>query len=1458
MNTATPALPRPTPHRAHISFAMRQRFHLVMLLAVAGGCLLGFPARGQTEDEYLPGGSLAGLKLPLYKAQHGAGPGHPGCLPELIAQGEETTDVGVTYKEWGPHGLAPEVELYPGAVEHYRAYWFKYCPVRSSYDRQTQLKNFVAPAIPGASKAQVEDYAEPIWWVPRHKPPKFTEHYNKPVAVVRCKVKDPVFKLDLGTLSPGVYVVRLVGVVEKENLRGFLLPAFVGMRVNDGIDGERHQYRIRIGYQDEFYGIADMYFYAPAKRRYEAELWLDEGSQVDVLVHNISLDAVLAGTARRAVKKRGLTMHLPADIAKVKKSVWRYERAKKKEAARRERLERQGKPEPPAKEIAKDERWARDAALWQGLPHPNHQGARNKLGRRGKAPYVLGVGAKSLEEIEAEHGKWETVYPQKLSVPVTDDELKRLGSLLENKKLGLSYSMADLAALRPLPDPYPYKDTGAGIYSPDPEKPGAGRVFWPIADAINGNPYYGFGAGYLGLARQGSSIWMAYRDETIGRDAAVALLRFAYQYPTFDMCRYLEPITTYAWAYGRVQFRRKMTMNSVYGNFIRFHWPLESYDRLHDYIQGNEDLARSVARFVPWVKNSEDLIELLDVYLVQTMAKRVMRFQYYGDGRQPWRIAEIASCLGDNEFTRPWMQWLFRRTFFYPQPIGGLADYAIAGTDRDGRSPIGSYSYMIGEFSADLAAQQLEKYIALGGDPEWDMRNDRQYPKTQASIEYYFSSRTAGLGFPRIGDVAGPDKRTWQYFNSLTARAPAFWRWHQDPRWAWVAKHFTGRQAETDEEWAAIETAAAKIARAPWLENRSRVLPGWGAFLESGVAHNDYRFRSSAMLRLDYGHGHAHFDGLDLQLYAHGLPMTIDAGQRGGYSSPGDRGTRLHNTVEVDGKSWIGHSWAQAMTDAPGASYVRCQASHTLAKGLFRRQIAMIDVDPGRGAATDLTPKQMGPDPKGLPKDVVTPNAYVFDVFRVAGGEQHTYCFHATVNDPNGPQPKVNAVDWQTLDAESTEPGVQQARAYLAGFTNEKLSGKMPAKLEALFQLQKTRLTKGKISSGTEDYFTPRDIFDAEAPDKFTKLHLFAGRDAVVMKGDQHCHKWEYWIPHLFVQRRGEALETAFAAVIEPYAGKPFIAAIDKLDVADNEDDALGAVALAVRTVNGRRDLCFSDGRPEKTRKFGDFTAAGEFAFHSTDEQGLRQAQLTGGTVLTSPQVRIQLARREYTGKVVSVDYPAKTLQIDQPWPPSRQPRVLEIGDVAGGGRRGYLTGYTAAGVEPTPQGATLTMQRSADYYRSFIKRVDETAGVVECTLNVPGTMTNLAGLAQNFIASDEARSKFWRADVVGTGNSFKLTGGKVQAADFAPANAFRLWEYGVGDAVRQSTFASLRRLAPGRFEVEANVQTALALKARAIEVSADGKTWRALAGKADGEWFRVELKPEDFTSGPLRLRLME
>jgi hypothetical protein len=387
--------------------------------------------------------------------------------------------------------------------------------------------------------------------------------------------------------------------------------------------------------------------------------------------------------------------------------------------------------------------------------------------------------------------------------------------------------------------------------------------------------------------------------------------------------------------------------------------------------------------------------------------------------------------------------------------------------------------------------------------------------------------------------------------------------------------------------------------------------------------------------------------------------------------------------------------------------------------------------------------------------------------------------------------------------------------------------------------------------------------FDAASPRKFTRVTLHGAEGFRALKADVVCSKEpiSYRFTCAMLQRKqsGGGLQSAFASVVEPFAGEPSLVSQKMLDVADNEADALRAVAIEVKTRKGQTDLCFADGRPEKVRKVSGLrhaeaaTAAqagvegrvsGEFGYLSTDSQGLRQAALTGGTLLEGPTVRLKMGAREHTAKVVKVDYATKSLWLDAPWPAACSGQVFEIVPP------GCPTSFTAASVTPEGSGCRVVTTRSADFYRSAATAVPDKARV-DGRLSVPPGRGKIRGMT----VSNDARTKFWRLKGVENGNDFVVEG-NVASGDFAPEQVVRLWEYGVGDAVRMPTSASARRTAPGVYEIRANADAAVAFPARKLERSADGQKWEPLKGRESGGWTEAQLKAADFAAGAVYVRV--
>ena len=1391
--------------------------------------------------KYLVGGPLAGVEIPKALTQHGEPEGHPGATGQVEGKIQFTTE-----------DLVPEMQLYPGSVEHYRAYMFKYMPIRSFFDVQSQIKNWVAPNIPGAQETNIEQYASPVFWVPRHEAIRETGLKLKPVPVIRCKVGTPEFSLDLGEMSAGLYALRVIAAVAPEQVRGFRLPAFLRMSVNDGIDGETSTYRLRIGYCEEFYSVAEIYFHAPEKRSYQAKLALDKGSQVDLLVHNISLDNVMAGTVDRALKKKTTIRSVIPEAGKKLES----------------RREAGHKIREPLSEAA---RLAKDARIWNAFPPPNAQpNNRMDTGYGTVSGVVSGTDNMSAAEIEENYGKWLPVSgdkrPDNFPINISLEDC-----FLFNQKLGLVYTNHDLRSNRPLPDPYPFKDDGAGLYFPNPEKPAEGKVWSPIAERVARviRDYYGAG----GLRR-----YQATGEPDYAHDAVIQLVRYAYALPTLNYSDWIRCLVHNRGPFGRdMRCRRRATAAFYMPHYPMYVNPIMyQYDQLFDFIKGNERIAKSVGRFVPWVKTSEDVIRLIDVYLVQTVAKRIMRYHYHTD---PVDLANLASVVGDNKFTKPWMDWLFSRTFIYPLPVSGIADAMITGTCRDGGEYIGSSYYVQGE-NALRVATSLEQYLKAGGDRSYDLSDARRFPKGLVHCYFRLNQIVAGWDFPRIGDVCGPDKPPGHTLRGLDFAVHG-WRWTKDPQFAFILKHYVGPAGKTlseaksvlsnmsEKAWNEIEAASQKQARAPWLNRTSRVLPQWAGFLETGLQHDDPRFRRAAYVRIGYGYGHHHNDGLDLQVSAHGMPMTIDGGQRPGYSSPGDRDTRVHNTVQIDYEQNFINSHATALTDTPGARYFAATALPGAGK-LLRRQISLVDVDEGIGSRP-LPPAQQYPFTK-LPDSVTPANSYVFDVFRAAGGKAHTYNFHGPINDEfqwnvNG----AKAVGEVPQVTEGDTPGFTAA-GFLSAFgrlSDLKKVGVAPDTLEVTWRQRRYSNPEGKGGiphAGTEAFFSgksfrwptkagiPASAAQLNTSRRFMRLHLLNTKGATAMKAEAVCKKWKYHYTCAFLNRKSkkDGLESAFTAIIEPYIGQPFISSKRLLQIADNETDALRAVAAEVKTVNGHNDFNFADGRPEKVRTLmidetNKITVAAEHAFYGTDAAGLRTASLTGGTQLLAPEVKIEVATRERTGTVTKVDYLEKMIWIDQEWPGRKSSSILEIGLT----EPKHLTAYTAYVVAPEEEGTRIEFGRGSDYYRSEVTKIE--GDTVTCVLDP--MMMYAPGNRNGWVASNESQTKVWRADFV-ENRQFKLTGPAVNKEAFGKEGALRLWEYGVGDSVRQSTSASLVRVAAGEYEFRSDADTTISLRGTSIETAAGGEEWMEAEVQRENGWVSLRIPVGRAIDGPIRIRV--
>jgi hypothetical protein len=504
----------------------------------------------------------------------------------------------------------------------------------------------------------------------------------------------------------------------------------------------------------------------------------------------------------------------------------------------------------------------------------------------------------------------------------------------------------------------------------------------------------------------------------------------------------------------------------------------------------------------------------------------------------------------------------------------------------------------------------------------------------------------------------------------------------------------------------------------PW---PSRVLGGFGAaILESGQFGNDPLAMRGVGLTFGSGRGHAQQDTLNLEIFAHGCRVSPDLGGREEGSNrgrPNMRWNKVHNLVEVDGRNFdnpyagsttAGTGWNTSFSPQSGSQFMEHHAratSHTNVS-LYARQTALIDTGER--------------------------DSYLFDVFRVRGGKVHTYCFHGCPTE----RLAVNA-DLAPAHSAAAQDYLQQH------FKDTQREGTMPVTLVADWPMEPA-LQQHYQGVGYESNRTVT-----------TRLTLFGHEGDVLMVGNAWSDRYRYNFPFLYVQGQQdqEGRESVFPAIIEPFAGAPFIRTSRLLTVEPAQTGAEAAVAVEVVTTAGATDILYASGKPDQPTRSVDaigadsmFRVSGKFAFLSRDAKGLRLAHLVGGTELAADDITITTARREYTARIGAVRYADRTVEVDAALPA----RLLKGAVVGFGaeGTGGLQHAFRLERLETAGKGTRLVHEKTALFYRSKVLDVDETGGTVEAEIE-PSIFGADTRFCERVTVTDEGGRRHWKASLV-------------------------------------------------------------------------------------------------------------
>ncbi|QNK56303.1 S-layer homology domain-containing protein [Paenibacillus sp. PAMC21692] len=345
----------------------------------------------------------------------------------------------------------------------------------------------------------------------------------------------------------------------------------------------------------------------------------------------------------------------------------------------------------------------------------------------------------------------------------------------------------------------------------------------------------------------------------------------------------------------------------------------------------------------------------------------------------------------------------------------------------------------------------------------------------------------------------------------------------------------------------------------------------------------------------NYGHGHG--DTLNLGLTAFGLDLMPDLGypestlDTDTHFTEWIRNTISHNTVMVDQSMQTAH-WVGEPRQFDEGSMVKMmdvEAPEVYPQtDLYKRTSAMIRVDEA--------------------------NSYVVDFFRVQGGSEHHFSFHAAEGDVTVEGLSLTAQETGTYEGDDTEYGIRPDDTKGSGY-QYRGSG--------FHYLQRVE----RDSSPADQFSVDWDIKDtwkllAEPEDIHLRLTMLTSTDEVAL-ADGIPSRTDRNNPdslrYMIAKRTGENLSSTFTSVIQPYKDEQFISAITSVEVKSGSTvvEDMDVRAVKVTLANGRVDYIISALDPDIVYTIDDkLQFKGTFGMYAEQEGQTVYSYVNDGTVI--------------------------------------------------------------------------------------------------------------------------------------------------------------------------------------------------------------------------------------------------
>jgi hypothetical protein len=443
-----------------------------------------------------------------------------------------------------------------------------------------------------------------------------------------------------------------------------------------------------------------------------------------------------------------------------------------------------------------------------------------------------------------------------------------------------------------------------------------------------------------------------------------------------------------------------------------------------------------------------------------------------------------------------------------------------------------------------------------------------------------------------------------------------------------------------------------------------------------------------------------------------------------------------------------------------------------------RRLIAMVDI---------------GPD-----------QFYCVDFYRIAGGQEHWWCFHAQEGDFSTSGLSLVRQQTGTLAGPDVPYGdpkwLQEHGCTLAGYRG--WQGPMFG-FAHLYNVERGR---------------PEGVWSADWALKNAdglRLRLTVtsaeGAEVALCDGKSPAGGSPYEMKWVLLHREGKApVKTQVVSVLEPYLHTPSIQEARPLKLSGRDEAGFAAAGCTVRLAD-RTDtlLAAVDGNIEH-RAEGSLRFAGRFGFLSEQDGVPVSMVLVGGTRLTRGRIGIRLDSPEYRAHITHVDRARETITV-APAPPDPAALVGATLFITNPVRR---IAYNVRAARAVPEGAELRLDLDSRVGTGRVTGVENFR--VKTSTPFPlhryryyhgARLINADRTAEYRL--DDARDK--KAAIIDS-QAHPDADEERLAREFLTGTWFDVYDYGIGDEVVWPYTVSVTRVEPGVYRVTAPVPVRVAL----------------------------------------------